>query len=227
MKFKVFGTLAVVVGIGILALSGCDSDAGRAGYAYVESQPEAIESADAAHATPSATPGRRGAKSPDGEEWLTRFELIERSGEMVSSDDLRGQPYIVGFFFSKCPSICVNQNGKVRELQEKYRGRPLRLLSITCDPETDRPEVLAEYAERFDADPEQWLFLTGKLDYIRRVGAEMYMLPVEKRFHAEKFVLVDGQGERVGFYTWSDPASFAALQRDIDRLLDPNGTPPK
>ena len=137
----------------------------------------------------------------------------------MRSEDLKGQPYVVGFFFTLCPSICVNQNAKVKELQEKYRGQPLRLLSISCDPEVDRPEVLREYAERFDADPEQWLFLTGNLKYITRVAAEMYFLPAERRFHAEKFVLVDAQGNNVGFYNWSDPLQFTQLERDIDRLL--------
>src|SRR5690606_23551986 len=121
---------------------------------------------------------------------LSSFELIERSGKTVHSDDLKGQPYVVGFFFTLCPSICINQNAKVQELQEKYRGQPLRLLSISCDPEVDRPKVLAEYAKRFDADPEQWLFLTGDMDNISRVAAEMYFLSASRRFHAEKFVLV-------------------------------------
>ncbi len=157
--------------------------------------------------------------SPAADEWLSSFELIERSGKTVRSEELKGQPYVVGFFFTLCPSICVNQNGKVKELQEKYRGQPLRLLSISCDPEVDSPEVLREYAERFDADPQQWLFLTGKLPYITRVAAEMYFLAAERRFHAEKFVLVDAQGNNFGFYNWSDPLQFKQLERDIDQLL--------
>ena len=50
------------------------------------------------------------SRPPDSEDWLSRFELTERSGELVSSEDLLGSPYIVSFFFSTCPSICVQQN---------------------------------------------------------------------------------------------------------------------
>lgn len=165
-------------------------------------------------------PARKRGRAESGEqEWLTSFELIERSGKTVHSDDLKGQPYVVGFFFTLCPSICINQNAKVQELQEKYQGQPLRLLSISCDPEVDRPEVLAEYAKRFDADPEQWLFLTGEMDNISRVAAEMYFLSASRRFHAEKFVLVDAEGKNVGFYNWDDPLQFNQLERDIDKLL--------
>jgi protein SCO1/2 len=114
----------------------------------------------------------------------------------------------------------------VKELQDAYQGQPLKLLSISCDPEVDRPEVLAEYAKRFEADEEQWLFLTGDMDYITRVAGEMYFLAAERRFHAEKFVLVDADGHNVGFYTWSDPAQFNALKRDIDKLLSAGGKMP-
>ena len=49
------------------------------------------------------------AKPPEGEAWLSRFELTERSGETIRSEDLVGEPYIVSFFFSTCPSICVQK----------------------------------------------------------------------------------------------------------------------
>lgn len=220
--------LSVFCGAGILfALQGC-SEQGRAGSARVISTSDdtTTDGNDSRSAGTSRHSRKRPKSGDDTEEWLTSFELIERSGETVRSEDLKGQPYVVGFFFTLCPSICLNQNAKVQELQEKYRGQPLRLLSISCDPEVDRPKVLAEYAKRFDADPKQWLFLTGEMDYIARVAAEMYFLSAARRFHAEKFVLVDAQGNNVGFYNWSDPLQFNQLQSDIDKLLDGTELPP-
>ncbi len=220
--------LLILSAAGILfALQG-QRRLGPAGSAHVveTSQDAATEDiSDGKQATARHT-RKRPKSGADNEEWLSSFELIERSGEVVRSEDLKGHPYVVGFFFTLCPSICVNQNAKVQELQAKYRGQPLRLLSISCDPEVDRPKVLAEYAKRFDADPQQWLFLTGKMDYIARVAAEMYFLSAARRFHAEKFVLVDAQGNNVGFYNWSDPLQFNQLQDDIDKLLDGVELPP-
>ncbi len=106
-----------------------------------------------------STPGHvpKGSEKP----WLTEFELTERSGKLISSETFKGQPYVVGFFYATCPSICVRQNEKFKILQDKFRGQPIRLVEITCDPEVDRPEVLAEYANRFEADKDQWLFFTA------------------------------------------------------------------
>ena len=194
--------------LGLLGLSlGCRPGArleqGQAGFAYTENAEGELVVSDGTQPTP-ATPGPV-KRIPAGSEaeWLTKFELIERSGQPLSSDALRGQPYVASFFFSLCPSICVRQNEKAQMLQQKFKGQPIRLVSISCDPEVDRPEVLAEYAEKFGADKEQWLFFTGEMNYIRRVGSEMFSLPVMRRFHAEKFVLVDADGKILGYYTWT------------------------
>ena len=93
--------------------------------------------------------------------WTRSFELTERSGQKVRSEDLVGQPYVVCFFFSTCPGTCKRQSGEMRLLQSKFKDKPIRLLSISVDPEVDTPEVLSAYADGFNADPKQWLFLTG------------------------------------------------------------------
>ncbi len=156
---------------------------------------------------------------PEGEEWLSRFELTERSGETVTSEDLLGQPYLVSFFFTTCPSICIQQNQKLQELQEMFEGQGVRFVAISCDPETDTPDKLREYAARFGADKDQWLFMTGDMTYIRRVGAEVYKLPVNRKFHTERFVLVDPEGKVVDYYTWPDPRQYEALQEKIRQMI--------
>lgn len=158
-------------------------------------------------------------KPPEDEDWLSRFELTERSGETVSSEDLKGEPYVVSFFFSTCPSICVQQNQKLKELQAEFKDKGVRFVAISVDPETDTPEVLREYASRFNADKDQWLFMTGDLDYIRRVGGEIFRQPVDKQFHTERFVLVDPEGKVEGFYNWPEPKQLNQLKEKINEYL--------
>ena len=157
---------------------------------------------------------------PNDEEWLSRFELVERNGELVKSEQLLGQPYVVSFFFSTCPSICVQQNQKLKELQEAFKGEGVRFVAISVDPETDTPEVLSEYAARFGADAEQWLFMTGDLTYIRRIGGEIFKQPVNKQFHTERFVLVDPEGKIEGFYNWPDKPQFKKLHEKIREMIN-------
>jgi protein SCO1 len=226
--YTVLGTVLFVVGtLLILNLwNGGRSSQGQAGIAYVEGEDGKLVPASEMRSPvrtkpvpPSNASTVSSSKEVDENGFLQKFTLIERSGKKIASDDLKGQPYVVGFFFSSCPSICVNQNGKIRQLQERFKGQPIRFLSISCDPEVDRPEVLAEYATRFNADKDQWLFLTGDFNYIRRVGVEMFRLPVERKFHPEKFVLMGADGQAHGFYTWSDDNQWLALQSDIEKLV--------
>ncbi len=173
---------------------------------------------DAANDTPMENVEGDVAVAPAG--WMSEFELTERSGKAINSDALLGAPYVVSFFFSTCPSICVQQNQKVKELQDEFASKGVRFVSISVDPATDKPEVLREYATRFQADPEQWLFLTGDLGYIRRVGAEVYRLPVDEKFHTEKLVLVDAKGQIVGYYLWPEKKQFEKLKADIKLQLE-------
>ncbi|MFG0265549.1 MAG: SCO family protein [Rhodopirellula sp. JB055] len=174
---------------------------------------------DVANDTPS--------KPPEDVEWLSEFELLERSGEMVSTEDLKGAPYVVSFFFSTCPSICVSQNQKLKELQDEFAGRGVRFVAISVDPETDTPEVLQEYAARFGADKDQWLFLTGDLNYIRRIGAEIFQQPVNKQFHTERFVLVDAEGKIEGFYNWPEKRQLKELKASIESMLQDDASSKK
>lgn len=195
----------------------------QAGVAYIEKPDGSIEKATGQRAAIRTLAPERNHNQLDpegsGADWLTDFELTERSGKLVNSRSFRGKPYVVGFFFATCPSVCVRQNEKFKTLQDKFRGQSIRLVEISCDPDVDRPEVLAEYADRFQADPEQWLFFTGKMDYIERVGSEMYSIGIVRRGHPEKFALVDAEGKVYGYYTWSDPAQWQALQADMAKLI--------
>ena len=158
------------------------------------------------------------AKKEDG--WLKEFELTERSGKSIQSQDLRGEPYIACFFFSTCPGTCTRQSNQMQLLQSKFKGKPIKFVSISVDPEIDTPNVLSEYADKFQANKDRWLFLTGDMGYIIRIGTEKFFLSgVEKRGHPDKFCLVDAQGDLVGSYSWQAQAERDLLTAHANELL--------
>jgi protein SCO1/2 len=64
------------------------------------------------------------------------------------------------------------------------------------------------------------LFLTGDLLYIRQLGAASFHQPVDKKFHSERFILVDANGQVEGFYSWPEEQQFKKLQEKIRQMLD-------
>jgi protein SCO1/2 len=154
------------------------------------------------------------------EEWMRTFELTERSGQTIGTKELAGQPYIASFFFSRCPGSCKQQNDQMQLLQQKYRNAPIRLVSISVDPEADTPEVLEQYANGYSADKNKWLFFTGDIKYISKIGVEVFMLgEIREKSHPDRFCLVGADGKLVGKYNWHDPKELALLDEHVKEIF--------
>jgi protein SCO1/2 len=104
-------------------------------------------------------------------EVMPDFTLTDQNGRAVKLSDYRSQLVAVDFIYTRCPlpDVCPRLSANFARLQKRFGGK-LALLSITLDPEWDRPPVLAEYAQRWRADPKTWRFLTGSSEDIRRVA---------------------------------------------------------
>jgi len=90
------------------------------------------------------------------------FVLTDQTGRSIRRSDLEGKVWVSSFIFTSCPDECPLIADRMAQLQIDVAHVPgLRLVSISVDPDHDTPAVLAQYAERFQADSERWLFLTG------------------------------------------------------------------
>jgi len=70
----------------------------------------------------------------------------------------------INFIYTTCPDSCPLETARMAKVQKLLGdrvGQDIFMYSITIDPEHDTPEVLAKYAERYDAGP-GWWFLTGR-----------------------------------------------------------------
>ena len=91
------------------------------------------------------------------------FSLVDQTGQPFTDAALRGKVSIVSFVFTRCDTICPVISMKMARIQEKTfdLSRDIKLVSFSVDPEYDTPARLAEYADKYGADPERWRFLTG------------------------------------------------------------------
>jgi protein SCO1/2 len=154
--------------------------------------------------------------------WIDSFQLTERSGKEFDSRNMEGKVWAASFFFGNCPGECQRQNKEIARLQEEFGKQGVTFVSITVDPERDTPERLREYARDYTKSPDQWLFLTGDLSYIRRIGAEFFGVAVDKGTHGSRLILVDKWGNLRGYYSTNGSASpeeFAAIHPTLKQLL--------
>jgi protein SCO1/2 len=166
---------------------------------------------------------------------VPNFSLIERSGKRLSLSDLKGKTWIVDFIYTRCRDTCPLQSAQMAKLQADLSSSDaMKLVSVSVDPEWDTPEVLSRYAERYKADPQFWLFLTGDKNAIYRLAQEGFRLSavpasgVERKgseiLHSSRFVLVDRAAQIRGYYDSSDPEVLKRLRRDLKTLLGKDKT---
>lgn len=110
---------------------------------------------------------------------LPEAVLVNERNEALKLSDYRGQAVAITFIYTRCPlpTFCPLLNRNFQETHQLLSADPAgpknwRLLSITIDPERDRPEVLAGLATGLKADPARWRFATGTLKEITTLAQQ-------------------------------------------------------
>ena len=158
------------------------------------------------------------------------FQLTERANRVVSRDDLKGKVWVAAFFFSRCAGPCSQVSAQMARLQEQWAGRDVVLVSFTVDPDHDKPAVLRDYAARFQADPNRWLFLTGERDKVYGLIQNSFKLgvaqnegaarkPGDEVLHSTRLVVVDRKGEKRGYFDATDDAHMTKLTAKLAAVL--------
>ena len=128
------------------------------------------------------------------------FALTDQRGEAFDSASLKGKVWLGSVFFSNCPGPCFRENQAVADILREIDDPEFVAVSLTCDPDTDTPDVLRRYADRFEAIPDRWHFLTGDMAVIKKVANDTFFLPAEVGVHSERGVVFDRQGRLRGGY---------------------------
>jgi protein SCO1 len=93
-------------------------------------------------------------------------ELITQDGKKVRfyDDLIKGKVVAINLIYTTCKYSCPLETARLVQLQRilgDRMGKDVFFYSISIEPETDTPEVLKAYAEKYHVGP-GWLFLTGK-----------------------------------------------------------------
>lgn len=137
---------------------------------------------------------------------------LDQNGKERHLEGLKGKVFVVSYLYTTCPQGCAGMAEELAKLQQEFGSDPnFAILSISLDPEHDRPPVLKAWldAQKFGGD--NWWFLTsadGKGDDIRawmektfHIGAtkktpeEVAKNPANKYEHQAVMVLVDERGD--------------------------------
>jgi protein SCO1/2 len=159
---------------------------------------------------------------------VPEFTLTDQGGKPFGTSDLKGKIYVVDLIFTNCAGTCPMLTAEMASLQKSLKKTTdVHLVSISVDPNNDTPEILADYAKKYNADLKNWHFLTGKVSTIYTVAKDGFKMTVDSVsddiqnpiVHSERFALVDKKGQIRAFYNGTEPESKEKLLFDIGDLL--------
>ena len=157
------------------------------------------------------------------------FDLIDQWGNKADSSLLQGKIYVADFFFTTCPTICIDMGANFQRIQETYKDEDrFHLVSHTVMPEIDTVEVMHAYGERMGAIKGKWHLLTGEKRELYRMARREYFAVMEQGtsfdehdfIHTENVILVDEKKRIRGFYDGTSDLDVDRLIGDIQILLD-------
>lgn len=150
--------------------------------------------------------------------------LVDQDGKARPMSSFRGHRVALTFIYTRCPlpDFCPLMDRHFATVQKEIRSTPeladVRLLTVTFDPEFDRPAILKAHASRRQADPALWSFLTGEPDAIREFASQfgIYTENSPQRpadiIHNLRTAVIDGGGRLFAVHSgnsWT-PAELVA-----------------
>ncbi len=154
------------------------------------------------------------------------FQLTNQNGQPFGSAQLSGKIWIADFIYTTCPGPCPMISSRMSELQKPLQKTDVHLVSFSVDPDKDTPEVLRGYADKLQAEPGRWDFVTGAKSAIYKLSHDGFKLAVSDGrdaqgipVHSTRMVLVDRHGQIRGYYDATEPEAITKLLADTNHLL--------
>jgi len=157
---------------------------------------------------------------------VPEFVLMNQDGQNFGSAQLRGKIWIADFIYTTCPGPCPMLSSRMSELQKPLEKTDVHLVSFSVDPAKDTPQVLRGYAEKLQAEPGRWDFLTGPQSTIYNLSRNGFKLAVSDGsddkgipVHSTRMILVDRHGAIRGYYDATEADAVTKLVADTTHLL--------
>ena len=162
--------------------------------------------------------GTSALRIPQPGDEVPDFTLVNQSGKTIHFQQFRGKPLLLTFIYTRCPfpDYCPRMSNNFAQVLQQLQKDPkafgqAQMLSISIDPENDKPGVLRSYGERYvgRVDPRfaHWEFASSSPEQVRKT-ADFFGLAYNQKdgqiVHGLVTVLVGKDGKVAKVYSGND-----------------------
>jgi protein SCO1/2 len=152
-----------------------------------------------------------GAREPKPGDEIPDVKLVNQDGRPLDTRGLKGRAVVVTFIYTRCPlpDQCPLLSANFAQLNAALAAdaglrKRARLLSVTLDPEYDKPEVLRAYGATYAGGKfDGWDFATGDPAEVRRFAeffGLMYQAEKDQIIHSLRTAVVTPEGKLLKVY---------------------------
>lgn len=158
--------------------------------------------------------------------------FVDQNGASRRLSDWRGKAVAVTFIYTRCPlpDFCPRMDQHFAAVRKEVASDPalrdrVHLLSISFDPEFDRPPVLKAHAARAGTDGRGWSFVTGDRDDIDRFASRFGVSIIredqsrQEIVHNLRTLVIDPKGRLVRVFSgndWTPPVLIDTLRTALE-----------
>ena len=157
---------------------------------------------------------------------IPEFSFTNQYGDNISQEDVQNKIYIANFFFTSCPSICIDLTNNLKIVQDAFKEDEIIILSHSVDPEVDTISRLMKYQNINQINGKNWFLLRGEIEEIIKMAQLGYfaIASVENHvenslIHTENIILIDSSQRIRGIYNGTSELEMNYLIDDIKKLL--------
>jgi len=148
------------------------------------------------------------------------FSLVNQNADTVNFYADTAKISVVNFFYTRCGESCDEILKEMAEVRDRFKdNKLLRFISISVDPE-DTPQVLEDFAAKYNAETPQWNFLSGDTAVVYPAARKGFLVDALKDgtkagsfIYSPLIMLIDPQKRIRGYY---DPK----MKEQRDKLTD-------
>lgn len=157
---------------------------------------------------------------------VPEFRFLNQDSTYITNQDFEGKIYVVDFFFTKCPSICVDLTRSMLRIHDEFKDDDrVALISHSIDYLNDSVSVLKAHAQDLGVEAPKWHFVECDRDQTYAFAKHYMNTAVENEDapggyeHSGYLVLTDTEGHLRSYADGTSAEKVDVFIEDIKILL--------